>query len=296
MQYFDVELKDLGGGVFLFENTLELDWEWAFSFAKGNIEKEREHMYTKAIHPETGTSGYINRSGYFFDEDAITKMPARSVEIHRIANIDVIKVLSFIEEVKYRCLLKYMEKMPHLYKCIWWKSKGHISGYFPGGYLGLHSDISSDFNFGFEEPKFQFAMKNVVGSIVYFNDSIHDPNDYDGRNFVGGEHNFNYLDIEYSPKKGDILMFPSNYIATHEVKEVTLGERYAYLGWYGQGSGNEALGEKIWNPLEFPDKAISEANLYLPFLTKDFQTHLLSRGHKRNEMPYTLTSIIQQGY
>jgi hypothetical protein len=296
MQYFDVELKDLGGGVFLFENTLDLDWDWVFNFAKQNIEKELTNMYTKTIHPDTGVPCYVNRSGYFFDEAAISKMPARALEIHRAPNVEVIKFLSFIEEVKYRCLIKYMEKIPHLYKCIWWKSKGHISGYFPGGYLGPHSDISSDFNFGFEEPKFQFAMKNVVGSIVYFNDSIQNPEDYNGSNFVGGEHNFTYLNIEYSPKKGDILMFPSDYMATHEVKVTTLGERYAYLGWYGQGSANEALGEKIWDPLKFPDKAVSEANLYLPFLTKDFQTYLLSKGYEKNEMPYSLTNGVEQSY
>ena len=289
MEYFDVKPKNLGGGVFLFEKTLDLDWNYIFNFAKTSIKKELEQMYSPDIDPITGKQSYVNRSGYYFSEESIRAMPARAVEIHRNNDLDVIKTLSFIEEVKYRCLLKYMEKMPHLYKCIWWKSKGHISGYFPGGYLGPHSDISSDFKFGFEEPKFQFAMKNVVGSIVYFNDSIKNTEDHDGMNFVGGEHYFNYLNIEYQPKKGDILMFPSNYVATHEVKITTRGERYAYLGWYGQGTANESLGEKIWDPLKYPDKAISEANLYLPFLTEDFQNYLALKGYSEHEFPYILT-------
>ena len=32
-------------------------------------------------------------------------------------------------------------------------------------------------------------------------------------------------------KRGDILMFPSNFMYPHEVKEVTKGIRYSFVGW-----------------------------------------------------------------
>ena len=49
--------------------------------------------------------------------------------------------------------------------------------------------------------------------------------DYEGGNFV---FNNNY---EVKLKTGDILIFPSNFLYAHEVKEITKGTRYSYVSW-----------------------------------------------------------------
>jgi len=49
--------------------------------------------------------------------------------------------------------------------------------------------------------------------------------DYEGGDFVfNGNH-------EVKLKIGDILIFPSNFLYAHEVKEITKGTRYSYVSW-----------------------------------------------------------------
>jgi hypothetical protein len=283
MQYNDVKARHLGGGVVLFENTFDMDWAWIFNFFKKIVDQESKGMYTLTTHPHTGEESYVNRSGYYFDKKSIEEMPGRGMALHRDPDMQAIKTMAFIEEVKYQCLLKYMEIFPLVYKCIWWKSKGHISYYKKGMYLGPHSDVSSDYIYGIPEPANQLALKNVLGSIVYVTDD-----------FIGGEHHFDYLDITYKPKKGDILMFPSNYMAAHRIFPVEQGDRYAYLGWYCHGSPIKELGEVVFDPLKDPDAAINRENLYMPFLRQDFQKYLLSQGHDEQSYAYSITMNMEQ--
>ena len=49
--------------------------------------------------------------------------------------------------------------------------------------------------------------------------------DYEGGDFVfNGNH-------KVKLKIGDILIFPSNFLYAHEVKEITKGTRYSYVSW-----------------------------------------------------------------
>lgn len=283
MEYFNVKAEHLGGGVVLFKNTFSLDWDWIYNFFKKIVDQESEGMYTLTTHPHTGEEVYVNRSGYYFTRESIEEMPGRGMGLHRDPDVNAIKTMAFIEDVKYQCLLKYMEMFPLVYKTIWWRSKGHISHYTNGMYLGPHSDISSDYMYGVAEPKNQLALKNVVGIICYINDD-----------FVGGEHYFDYLDITYKPNKGDILMFPSNYMAAHRVNPVIEGHRYAYLGWYCHGSPNKDLNEIIYDPLKEPDALFNKENLYMPFLRQDFQNYLLANGHDKTSFAYNLTINMEQ--
>ena len=58
----------------------------------------------------------------------------------------------------------------------------------------------------------------------------------DGTNYSGGELYFPYLRISHQAKKGDVIIFPTNYVASHGVNNVTGGTRYAYLEFFSQGS------------------------------------------------------------
>jgi predicted 2-oxoglutarate/Fe(II)-dependent dioxygenase YbiX len=37
--------------------------------------------------------------------------------------------------------------------------------------------------------------------------------------------------IKNQPSSGDILLFPSNFMFPHEVKEITKGIRYSFVSW-----------------------------------------------------------------
>ena len=49
--------------------------------------------------------------------------------------------------------------------------------------------------------------------------------DYEGGNFVFNNNH------EVKLKTGDILIFPSNFLYAHEVKEIIKGTRYSYVSW-----------------------------------------------------------------
>lgn len=72
-------------------------------------------------------------------------------------------------------------------------------------------------------------------------------------------------------------MFPSNYMAAHEVKPVTGGIRYSYLGWYCQGSPNSDYKEDVTDPVTYPDVAKYATNVYMPNLKNDVLAFLESR-------------------
>lgn len=289
MIFNKVQPKHLGGGVVLFENALELDWDLLISKSQDLIEEEWGNMYESAIDPENGEEIYINKSGYFFKKESIDLMPKRAGAIHNKEDEDLQSVLNFIEEAKDKTLLQYFEIFPLAYKCVWWKVKGHILQYHKGLYLGSHSDISADYIYDILEPKDQLALRNVVTSLVYFNDSVEEIQDLKFNNYIGGHHYFNYLDITYKPKKGDILFFPSNYMAAHEILPVIEGFRYSYLGWYSQGTPNPNVHEYVADPIKNPELAKKATNVYMPSLRQDFQQHLLREGYQQDSYQYHIT-------
>ncbi len=291
MKVNEIKAEHLGGGVVLFKNVFDVDFKMFYDIAKEVVFREKDEMYKLSVHPETGKPAYLNKSGYYFDLSSVEEMPMRGSMIHLDKRQEVIELLSFIEKAKYQCLLRYMEIFPISYKNIWWKVKGHIVAYGAGVYLGSHSDTSADYVYGLPHPGDQLATRNTVSCIAYINDSVGDVDKVGEFDFAGGEHYFNSLDITYSPSKGDILMFPSNFIASHEVKPVFSGLRLSYLGWYAHGTPNKEVSEYVNDPLLEPETAITSTNLYLPTLREDFQEYLLSVGHDKNTLPYSITTV-----
>jgi len=265
-----------------------LDWQFLISKTKESIEKEWSIMYSPSIDPETGQPAYINRSGYFFSKSGIDEMPRRAGSIHQTDDLEFKKVLDFIEQSKDKYLLKYFEKFPLAYKCVWWKIKGHLLEYKKGVHLGSHSDNSVDYLYGIDHPKMQLALRGAVTSLFYINSHIDNAKD-EKEVFIGGEHYFNYFDITYKPSQGDILMFPSNFMAAHEVFPVTEGLRYSYLGWYSQGTPNEDVSENVADPILEPETAFRATNVYLPTLREDFRNYLKNKGYQESSDQYSVT-------
>lgn len=277
MIFNNVEGEHLGGGVVIYRDALEWDWQSVVLLAERELSKEHSQMYVPAIHPETGEKAFLNKSGYYFDAGTVDQMPRRASQIHQSNDEQLRDFLLFLEDSRDKYLLKYLEIFPMAFKNIWWKVKGHIVSYRPGVYLGAHSDTSADYVYGLPEPADQLATRNTVTCLIYLNSSTSSL-EKDSINFSGGSHYFNYLDIEVIPNRGDVLFFPSNYMATHEVKPTTAGVRYSYLGWYSHGTPNSAVNEHVVDPAKDPETAKYATNVYMPSLRDDFVDSVKARG------------------
>jgi len=290
MIFNKVEPKHLGGGVVLFESCLDLDWDFLLARCSDLINEDWDEMYRPGVDPETNEEIYVNKSGYFFKKESIDLMPKRASSIHYKDYDDVRKIFDFIEDSKDKCLFQYFEMFPLAYKCVWWKVKGHVLEYGPNVKLGSHSDTSADYIYGILEPKDQLALRSIITSLVYLNDSVDGKDEMQSNTFVGGEHYFNYLDIEYKPKKGDVLFFPSNYMAAHEVKTVKSGFRYSYLGWYNQGTPNPLVNEYVADPIKEPELARKATNVYMTSIREDFKKYLIDCGYDESSDQFYITN------
>jgi hypothetical protein len=286
----DAEAEHLGGGVVLFRDAIDIDFDYVYNFSKEAVQKERDAMYSLTIDPETNNEIYINKSGYFFHKDSVEKMPGRGSAIHRDQRPEVVELLSFLEKTKDEYLYKYFELFPLAFKCVWWKVKSHIVSYEKDVFLGSHSDVSADYIYGIRIPPDQLATRNIISVIIYFNDSVDSEEELNGKNFVEGHHYFNYLDIDYKPKKGDIMFFPSNFMAAHEVKSIKGGSRFTYLGWYSHGTPNPEVNENVVDPIKEPELAKYATNLYMPTLTEDYRAYLKSKGYLDTSYQYHITN------
>jgi hypothetical protein len=132
-------------------------------------------------------------------------------------------------------------------------------------------------------------MRSTVTALIYFNDSVDSAEELNGKNFTGGHHYFNYLDITHVPKKGDVIFFPASYTAGHEVKVVEDGMRFSYLGWYSQGTPNIEVKESVTDPLTDPELSQFSTNVYMPTLAEDYRKHLLDRGYDEFSKQYMIT-------
>lgn len=287
----DVDAVHLGGGVVVFKDAISADWKNLVRISEEIVNKDHSEMYKEAIDQETGLPAYVNRSGYIFDKDGVDRMPKRGSTVHLDTRQEVKEAFSSIEAIKDQYLLKYMYMFPTAYKNVWWKVKGHIVCYSAenGNYLGKHSDTSADYAYGFDHPVDQLATRNTISCLVYFGSCSHHG---DSASFSGGHHYFNYLDIDYCPGSGDILMFPSNYMATHEVKPVSSGVRYSYLGWYSHGTPNKNVNEDVIDPILSPDGAQISTNVYMPSLRADFEKFILSQPDGKSSDAYLLVRSI----
>ena len=67
--------------------------------------------------------------------------------------------------------------------------------------------------------------KRVVSMLIYLNDG-----------YVGGQLEFPNLGVTYTPKAGDLVLFPSNYTFAHIAHPVTSGTKYAIVSWMSYGN------------------------------------------------------------
>lgn len=264
----------LGNGIVLFKGSINVSPGIIQELSE--MKKTATEKHYSFVYNEYGDILYAtNKSGHRFELDDIDKNCSRITDFRENSSQELKDFFIECENTIYKTLLEYGSIYPMSIPCLWWKTKGHILAYGPGSDLGLHCDNDINYQPGFE-PDYQLGVRHVLAAITYFNSSV---DEYDGRNFTGGEIVFPYADVKYSPEAGDILMFPANFIATHEVLGVREGERYAYLEYFGQGSSDP---EKGINIREDSDNIFS-GQVWLSSLYEDYKNYIASKYGDDNE-------------
>jgi hypothetical protein len=285
----EINPKKLTNGILLFENVISMEeHQYVIPFIESLKQKAVQEDYT-IIRDSDGNQLYaINRSGHRYAVEDIEKSSSHIMNF--LDNNTDPKIESFFTncELAFRkCLLEYIEKYPMVLPNLWWRIQGHILAYGPSSGMGLHNDNDVNYQPGFE-PDLQIATRSVVSSIMYFNSSVESAYDIKQNEYVGGEIEFPYLGVKYSPKAGDLLIFPSNYLATHEVKQCFHGSRYAYVGYYSQGS------RQIDRGITVQDQTLSvgkQGQVWMPEIIEQYKNHIFNK-HK-NSNKETLDRLLQ---
>lgn len=250
-EIYEYNIQDLGGGVVVFKNVLHFDQKSVFSYIDSRSEEFHKNRWTYIV-GEDGLQYGINEDGFRYRLEDIPSTPIRILRpVDDKTPKDIINFFHNTEDTIYKCLIRYIDLFPLIVGCIWWKNRGHVLRYEDQGILGSHCD--NDTNYKVSEgirymPKGQMAARQTCGALVYLNDCVDTNDELDGTNFVGGHLRFFHLGIEYKPKKGDIVFFPTNYMASHDVTRMTAGIRYSYLSFFGQGSPHEEANINIVEP------------------------------------------------
>lgn len=117
-------------------------------------------------------------------------------------------------------------------------TKTQVLEYTKGSFYIKHADDSNELvNENGETVGFvQVAPQRKLTTVLFV--TPHAKHGNDGRDFNGGELLFNYLfdvdgkQIKLYPKAGDMIVFPSNPIYSHEVIPVDDGYRLSIVQWH----------------------------------------------------------------
>ena len=247
----EIESEELAPGVVVFRNAFKMDNDFILDHIDQNAEEAHKTRW-KYITGEDGVEYGINEDGFRYKLHEIPGAPVRLLApVNGKTEQAVKEFFIYIEEQIYKCLIKYIDYYPLSLGSIWWKTRGHILRYGDGGILGTHSD--NDTNYKVTKgvrymPRGMVASRQTCGALIYLNDCVDTEEELNGRNFTGGALRFVYLGVKYKPKKGDIIFFQTDYVASHDVERMGKGVRYSYLSFFGQGADDIPANIRIKEP------------------------------------------------
>jgi len=268
----DIETEVLAPGIIVFRNAFKIDQEVILKHIDDNAAEAHKTRWEYVV--VDGIQYGINEDGFKY---AMADVPAAPIRLlHPVTSETPENVASFfnhLEDQIYKCLLKYIDHYPLMIGSIWWKNRGHVLRYGDGGRLGAHAD--NDTNYKVTKgvrymPKGMVASRQTCGALLYLNDCVDTEEELNGKNFTKGSLKFIHLGVSYKPRKGDIVFFPTNYMASHEVETMGKGVRYSYLTFFGQGSSDvpanivisEVAKSFQWCPAVWLDNIYDDYDLY----------------------------------
>jgi hypothetical protein len=245
------QFEDVGSGLCVASNAIDIDQSFLFNYINYLKEAEEE---TFTYVEENGKKYAINRTGFKFDLNEVSMAPGRFIDpllkmSERNPTKEQEKFIEDLEDLMYKILVEYCKHYPDAASVCWWRGPGHIATYAKGQGMGPHCDDAIPFEFG-KPTKNEYPKHSKVSVNIYLNDCVETEDELNGYNFTGGEIKFRHAKYTHKPKAGSAVIYPTNYIGTHEVVPVKNGLRIAYLGSFLYGTPEHAReGDgRIWMP------------------------------------------------
>jgi predicted 2-oxoglutarate/Fe(II)-dependent dioxygenase YbiX len=150
------------------------------------------------------------------------KVKGETEALHRKCDVismshDLVKNISSnrqnLDEATFKELHEVLKSYCETMNTDVWQDEGfNLLRYNTGGYYKLHVDT---------------GPKDVVGSSRNLSITVVLNDDFEGGEFVFFEDQKKVV----KPSKGQVIVFPSNFMFPHEVCEVTKGTRYSIVTW-----------------------------------------------------------------
>lgn len=246
-----MESEIIAPGIVVIHNAFNIDQDTLLDHIDSRAEEAHKNRW-KWITAEDGKEYGINEDGFRYRPEDVPHTPVRILDpVNPQTEQHIKDIFIYLEDQIYKALIKYIDHYPLMIGSIWWKTRGHILRYGDGGVLGCHAD--NDTNYKVTKgvrymPKGMVASRQTCGALLYLNDCVDSEKELNGRNFTGGHLRFVHLGVSYKPKKGDIIFFPTNYLAAHDVEKMGKGSRYSYLTFFGQGANDHSANIVICEP------------------------------------------------
>jgi hypothetical protein len=247
----NLNMTDIGSGLCVVEDAIKIDQDFLFEYINFLKEVEEE---TFTYVEEDGKRYAINRTGFKFDPDEVSQAPSRFIDpllkmSERNPTERQEKFIQDLEDLMYRILVEYCKFYPDAATVCWWRGMGHIATYSKGQGIGPHCDDQIPFEYG-KPIGNEYPKHSKVSVNIYLNDCVDSEQELNGYNFTGGEITHKHAKHTHKPKAGSAVIYPTNFIGTHEVASVTNGLRIAYLGSFLYGTPEQAReGDwRIWMP------------------------------------------------
>lgn len=129
--------------------------------------------------------------------------------------VDQGKYQKYIDRLIESSLTRILNK--HFQKTLYWYERPHVLYYKEGGKYSAHSDSENH--------------NTIIDSWVKVIDRDYSILLYLADDFEGGELLFNRFGFRYKPRRGDLVVFPSDQRYIHTAEPVTNGNRYAIVSW-----------------------------------------------------------------